>query len=277
MINKTTFTDKIAAVRRQVKSHAPLIHCLTNHISINDCANVILTVGAKPIMAEHPAEVADITAAAKALVINLGNISDTRMQSMDIAGKTAQAKGIPISIDLVGIACSTLRLAFAREFIATCKPAIIKGNISELKAFGGLATFAKGIDASPEDMLTDHNAAEVFPFLKNLSQRTGAVIAVTGKTDIVSDGQNIYLLANGCEMLSAITGTGCMINALAGAFLAGCDPLIAAISALSLMAISGELAAAKAAGPGSFKIHLLDNLFCLQPEELTARLRLTVV
>ncbi len=277
MINKTTFTDKIAAVRHQVKNHAPLIHCLTNHISINDCANVILTVGAKPIMAEHPAEVADITTAAKALVLNLGNISETRMQAMNIAGKVAQQKGLPITIDLVGVACSTLRLAFAREFIATCKPAIIKGNISELKAFGGLSTSAEGIDASPSDMLTDQNAVEVFSFLKNLSQRTGAIIAVTGKTDIVSDGQNIYLLANGCEMLSAITGTGCMINALAGAFLAGGDPLIAAISALSLMAISGELAAAKAAGPGSFKIHLLDNLFCLQPEELTARLRLTVV
>lgn len=277
MINKTTFTDKIAAVRHQVKNHAPLIHCLTNHISINDCANVILTVGAKPIMAEHPAEVADITTAAKALVLNLGNISETRMQAMNIAGKVAQQKGLPITIDLVGVACSTLRLAFAREFIATCKPAIVKGNISELKAFGRLSTSAEGIDASPSDMLTDQNAVEVFSFLKNLSQRTGSIIAVTGKTDIISDGQNIYLLANGCEMLSAITGTGCMINALAGAFLAGGDPLIAAISALSLMAISGELAAAKAAGPGSFKIHLLDNLFCLQPEELTARLRLTVV
>ncbi|MGL5269498.1 MAG: hydroxyethylthiazole kinase [Selenomonadaceae bacterium] len=277
MINKTTFTDKIAAVRHQVKNHTPLIHCLTNHISINDCANVILTVGAKPIMAEHPAEVADITTAAKALVLNLGNISETRMQAMNIAGKVAQQKGLPITIDLVGVACSTLRLAFAREFIATCKPAIVKGNISELKAFGGLSTSAEGIDASPSDMLTDQNAVEVFSFLKNLSQRTGSIIAVTGKTDIISDGQNIYLLANGCEMLSAITGTGCMINALAGAFLAGGAPLIAAISALSLMAISGELAAAKAAGPGSFKIHLLDNLFCLQPEELTARLRLTVV
>ena len=238
---------------------------------------MILTVGAKPIMAEHPAEVADITTAAKALVLNLGNISETRMQAMNIAGKVAQQKGLPITIDLVGVACSTLRLAFAREFIATCKPAIIKGNISELKAFGGLSTSAEGIDASPSDMLTDQNAVEVFSFLKNLSLRTGAIIAVTGKTDIVSDGQNIYLLANGCEMLSAITGTGCMINALAGAFLAGGAPLIAAISALSLMAISGELAAAKAAGPGSFKIHLLDNLFCLQPEELTARLCLTVV
>ncbi len=277
MINKTTFTDKIAAVRHQVKNQAPLIHCLTNHISINDCANVILTVGAKPIMAEHPAEVADITTAAKALVLNLGNISEPRLQAMNIAGKVAQAKGLPITIDLVGVACSTLRLAFAREFIATCKPAIIKGNISELKAFGGLSTSAEGIDASPADMLTDQNAVEVFSFLKNLSQRTGAIIAVTGKTDIVSDGQNIYLLANGCEMLSAITGTGCMINALTGAFLAAGDPLIAAISALSLMAISGELAATKAAGPGSFKMHLLDNLFCLQPEELTARLRLTVI
>lgn len=277
MINKTTFTDKIAAVRHQVKNHTPLIHCLTNHISINDCANVILTVGAKPIMAEHPAEVADITTAAKALVLNLGNISETRMQAMNIAGKVAQQKGLPITIDLVGVACSTLRLAFAREFIATCKPAIVKGNISELKAFGGLSTSAEGIDASPSDMLTDQNAVEVFSFLKNLSQRTGSIIAVTGKTDIISDGQNIYLLANGCEMLSAITGTGCMINALAGAFLAGGTPLIAAISALSLMAISGELAAVKAAGPGSFKIHLLDNLFCLQPEELTARLRLTIV
>ena len=124
--------------------------CITNPISINDCANAVLAVGAKPIMAEHPREVSEITAGAKALCVNLGNITDARLESILLSGKTAKALDIPHCIDMVGVGCSSLRLELAREYVRQCSPQIIKGNLSEVKAFCGLPAHAVGIDAGEE-------------------------------------------------------------------------------------------------------------------------------
>lgn len=260
----TTQTLKIAdllAIRHRVKAQKPLIHCITNHISINDCANVVLAVGAKPIMAEHPAEVAEITASAQALAVNLGNISDTRMQSMLISGKAAYENKIPTIIDMVGVGCSQLRLDFAQKFIATCRPSIIKGNMSEIKALCGLASSAQGIDVGDKDVVTTDTVAADITMLKALAVRTGSVVVTTGVIDIITDGNVAYLIENGCEMLAMITGTGCMLNVLTAAFISE-DILGGAVLATAFMGICGEVSQT-GPGTGSFKTALLDSLFSL--------------
>lgn len=271
---KLSITD-LLSIRHGVKAGKPLIHCITNHISINDCANVVLAVGAKPIMAEHPAEVAEITAAAQALAVNLGNITDTRMESMRVSGKTALAKNIPSIIDIVGVGCSRLRLDFAKNFIADCRPSVIKGNMSELKALCGMESAAKGIDAGDQDRVTEDTLAHDLAILEALSSRTGAVVAATGAIDIVTDGRSAYVIENGCEMLAMITGTGCMLTVLAASFISSKNIVGGTVLATALMGICGELSR-HVKGTGGFRSALLDCIFSLPDDKFEERIRYTV-
>lgn len=274
MTKQACSITELAALRQKVKADKPLIHCITNHISINDCANVVLAVGAKPIMAEHPDEAAEITSVAQALAVNLGNINDARMASMLISGKTARDKGIPAIIDIVGVACSRMRLAFAEQFITDCRPQIIKGNMSEMKALTGVASGAKGIDAGERDAVTTANADDGIALLKALALKTGAVIVASGPVDIITDGTDTCLIENGCEMLAMLTGTGCMLNVLTAAFLAGSKEraMTAAVLATSMMGICGELAENER-GTGTFHVLLLDALYSLNEETFAERIR----
>ena len=271
--------EKFAMVRKTIRDSKPLIHCITNPISINDCANVVLATGAKPIMAEHPREVAGITGMAKALAVNLGNITDARMESILISGVEATKKNIPAIIDVVGVTCSDLRLSLAQEFIQKCRPAVIKGNISEIKALSGITTDAVGLDASDQDLFSMENIKsllQVIEIVKSLSNKTGAVVLASGKVDTISDGKCTYLIENGCEMLSSITGTGCMLNVLTGAFLSTTDPIDAAVYATAMMGISGELAETDQ-GCGTFRCRLLDTINTIHQEELSKRIKLKSV
>ena len=275
MINQTLNITDLLAIKRKVKEEKPLIHCITNHISINDCANVVLAVGAKPIMAEHPAEVSQITASAKALAVNLGNINDTRMKSILLSGKTAFEKNIPSIIDIVGVACSSLRLDFTNKFIFECHPSIIKGNLSELKALCGIKSHAKGVDAGEKDALTNDNLLTNIAMLKSLSLKTGSVVIATGVVDIITDGNNTYLIKNGCEMLSMITGTGCMLNVLTAAFISNKNIIGGAVLATAFMGICGELSR-NTKGTGTFKTALLDSIFSLSDDKLTEKIQYTL-
>lgn len=158
--------QRILQLRKRIKEEKPLIHCITNPISIHDCANVVLAVGARPIMAEHPAEVTDITASAGALMLNLGNITDARIESMKRSMRTAMENKIPVLLDLVGVACSDLRLDLARELLSIGHPAVLKGNMSELLAVSGLPSHAIGIDAGAQDALTAENMETVSEVLR---------------------------------------------------------------------------------------------------------------
>jgi len=235
----------------------------------------VLAIGAKPIMAEHPAEVADITAGAKALAVNLGNITDSRMKSMLISGRTAFEKRIPCVVDIVGVGCSRLRLDFAREFISACRPNVIKGNMSELKALCGMESGAKGIDVGENDVVSDDNLAHSIEMLKALSSKTGSVVAATGAVDIITDGTDTCLVKNGCEMLPLITGTGCMLNALIASFISSKDILGGCVLAAALMGICGELSR-DARGTASFKTELLDWIYCLTDSKFAEKIRLTI-
>lgn len=259
----------ICRITERVKKSAPLIHCITNPISINDCANALLSVGAKPIMAQHPGEVCEITSVSNAFAANLGNITDTRLQSIWLSGKMAKQHRIPQIIDVVGVCCSRLRLDFAQEYIQEICPDIVKGNISEIRALTGKDYAAKSIDASQKDMKLEENISVV----KKLSAKTGAVVLASGKTDIISDGDEVFLLHNGCEMLPLITGTGCMLNALTAAYLSCGDILGAALAGASVLGIAGELSSF-APGTGSFRAALMDNLYIMDSAVIRERIRI---
>ncbi|MGN9163837.1 hydroxyethylthiazole kinase [Tissierellaceae bacterium HCP3S3_D8] len=262
MIDQKLTIDRLLKIKRNIKLDKPLIHCITNPISINDCANMVLATGAKPIMAEHPLEVSEITINSQGLGVNLGNITDIRMNSMMISGKTAYKNNIPQVIDLVGIGCSKLRLDYAKEFILQCHPNVIKGNISEIKAIYGMESNAKGIDVGIHDMITDENFHEIMEIVRRLALQREAVVVATGEVDIISDGTSNYLIKNGCEMLSMITGTGCMLNVLIASYISCGDILGGTILAVALMGICGELSQ-DVRGTGSFRTKLIDNMYSI--------------
>lgn len=229
----------------------------------------MLAVGAKPIMAEHPREVSEITAGAKALCVNLGNITDARMESMLLSGKTAKALDIPHCIDMVGVGCSSLRLELARQYVRECCPWIIKGNLSEIKAFCGLPAHAVGIDAGEEE----NALSETVPMAKQLARETGSVVFVTGAIDIAAGQERVFLIRNGNPMLCRVTGTGCVANVLAGTFLSERKPLEAAVLAAVLLGIAGETACGER-GLGSYRVSLIDQLSAMTENDINERIRI---
>lgn len=263
----------IAEIRKYTKEAAPLIHCITNPISIHDCANIILAAGARPIMAEHPAEVAEITAVASALMLNLGNITDARIESIQRALKEANRRKIPVLLDLVGVTCSSLRREFARKLLADGRFAVIKGNISEILAAADLPFHGTGIDAGSQDAISEANEARYCTTAKKLAEYLGCTVMATGKLDLIADRHQAFLIANGHTALSGITGTGCMVGALTAAYLPASVALAftgipAALLAAITMGISGEHAASGSRGPGSFQAALLDEIFCMTDSQL---------
>ncbi len=273
MQNRKWEIDKLLEIRYQVRQKSPLIHCITNPISIHDCANAVLAVGARPIMAEHPGEVCEITDTAKALAVNLGNITNVRMESMLLAGRCARKKDIPVVIDLVGVGCSSLRLAYGRRFLEECSPWVIKGNLSELKALAGVENHADGIDVGEKDRITKDSVFYSEELLKDLSRKYKAVVMATGEIDLVTDGQDFYTIENGCKMLAKVTGTGCMLNVLTAAFLSEKQSVESSLLALLLMGVSGELAN-QTQGPATFQIQLMDLLYGITDMELRQKCRI---
>ena len=264
-------TEKIVEAVRKTKQMHPLIHCLTNHITINDCANIILAAGAKPIMAEHIKEVEEITLKAKALVINIGNISDDRIASIFLSGNIAKQKGIPIIFDPVGVAGSNFRRELSREILLKLTPNIIRGNMSEIKALYGIETQRVGVDVAEDDITNDENIVNLADIVNGFAIKQRAVVVATGKTDIIADSDNVYFINNGVKMLSEVTGTGCMCTSLTGVYASCGDYMGAAIAGASVMGISGEIAKENCKGIGSFKAALLDSLYNISDEIIRQR------
>ncbi len=250
-----------------LKIEKPLIHCITNHISINDCANIILACGGKPIMAEHPAECAEITKASNAFLLNLGSINDTRMKSGLISAQAAREIGIPIIIDLVGVACSKLRLEYSLSFVKRFSPSVIKGNASEIRAFAGLKNSTVGVDAGIDD------EKELDLISQGLAKKYSSVIMITGENDYISDGKSTFIIKNGTKMLCDITGTGCMLGSLTALFLTNAPALEACVSATAFMGVCGELSASNK-GIGSFKTALFDSFYTISGTEISKRILL---
>lgn len=280
---KSQMLNEIFRIRAAVQQKAPLIHCITNPISIHDCANVVLAAGGRPMMAEHPAEVEEITVTAGALALNLGNITDARRASILIAGKAAMERHIPVILDMVGIGCSRLRRELTEEFLkqrmsgtvrVSESPLILKGNMSELKALAGADYHVSGVDVDSRDVLSENNRSEIIELAKSVAKTYGAVVLASGKTDLVTDGEQVCLIDNGCEMMGRITGTGCMLNVLAGTYMSSGEPVAAAAAACVVLGISGEIAAGRCRGTGSFQAAFQDVLFCMTDEDIRRRIRI---
>lgn len=257
----------------EVKSKSPLIHCITNPISINDCANAVLSIGGKPIMAEHPGEVEEITSIANALFLNLGNITDSRFESIRISALTANKLSIPSIIDLVGITCSTLRLNYVKDLLKDYSPSIIKGNLSEIRAFCGADFKSIGIDSVETHDKLDSLTEDV-ELITSLATRFKCVVLASGKTDIISDGNNTLYVNNGSPMLPLITGTGCMQGVLAATFLAVANPQDAAFLAAKTLGVCGEIAEIKSShkGLGTYHIALLDAISTITAKKISSHL-----
>ena len=273
--------QRLLQLRKQIKEEKPLIHCITNPISIHDCANVILAVGARPIMAEHPAEVEEITASSGALMLNLGNITDARIKSMKCSMGRAVENKIPVLLDLVGVACSDLRLDLARELLSIGHPAVLKGNMSELLAVSGLPSHAIGIDAGAQDALTSENLDAVSDVLKAFSRNNQAVVLATGKQDFVTDGVGALTAAflPGCEdhiakEMTDRTEAGVWSGSEMGLNGRSGNYLDAAVLGTALMGIAGEQAEKISRGPGSFQVNLLDEIYGISDRQLLGMLKI---
>ena len=254
--------NKICNIQEQVKINKPLIHCITNPISINGCANAILSVGAKPIMAEHPKEVCEITGTSDALMLNIGNITDIRMESILLSLKKASETGIPVLLDIVGIACSKFRREYVLKLLKTSVPSVIKGNYSEITALHNEEYFSPGVDA---DVSLD--VCHISDTAKTLAIKYKTVILATSETDIITDGTRVVYVKNGIPSLASVTGTGCMLGALCTAFMTSASPIDGAVSACVYFGICGEMAKTKS-GNGSFMVNLMDKISTLSKEKI---------
>lgn len=258
----------ISEIRNSVKQSSVLIHCITNPISINQCANAILSAGARPMMAEYPEEAAVITASAGALMLNMGNLTDVRKQSMLISAKTAKEKGVPFVLDVCGAACLPTRREYALSLIKASLPSVIKGNYSEITALAREDYSSSGVDAD-KALLTEQMSLTA----KELAQKLGTVILASGETDIVSDGESTVLIHNGTKQLGTVTGTGCMQGALCAAYLSAADSFDAAVAASVVFGICGELSQTDK-GSGSFMVNLLDELSTVSDETVTELMKI---
>ena len=240
-----------------VRERSPLIHCITNPISINQCANAALALGARPIMAEHPGEAAEITATAGALLLNTGNITDARMESMAISAAVARDREIPWALDAVGAACSTMRRDFILRLISDNPPTLIKGNYSEIRALWDSSYSSAGVDADGT-LGVDAMAAAAAA----LARSNGTMVLASGKTDIVTDGTRTAFIDNGTPQLGSVTGTGCMLGVICACMLAVSQDIHAVAAACGILGIAGELAATEK-GPGTFMGGLMDAIWSL--------------
>ena len=258
----------------RVYARAPLVHAITNYVTINDCANVLLACGASPIMADDPGEVAEITATCAGLVLNLGTLHQHTIPAMVSAGQTANALGHPVVLDPVGVGASALRTDTARMLLEKVCFSVIRGNVSEIKALALGHSHAHGVDASGADV--GDPLEQTLALAQTLARQQGAVVAITGATDVVTDGSRTYCIHNGHPFLSRVTGTGCMLSALIGAYVSASPQQVleATAAAVCTMGVCGELAFARMTpqdGNGSYKTYLMDALCTLTGEELEVR------
>ncbi|MGE5604781.1 MAG: hydroxyethylthiazole kinase [Bacteroidota bacterium] len=262
----------IAQLLRDVKTKKPLVHHLTNYVTVNDCANIVLALGGSPVMADDAGEVEEMVGIASALVINIGTLNARTIEAMLLAGKKANQLGIPVVLDPVGAGATALRTTTAAKLIQEVKLAVLRGNMSEIKVVAGAAARTRGVDSADDGA----GAAEL---ALNLAKRLGCTVAITGVQDIVSDGSRSGLIDNGHPSLARITGTGCMATSLIGCY-AGvtADSYLAACAGLITMGLAGEKAAASlngSEGIGSFKVKLMDGIDRLTPDELLRESKLT--
>jgi hydroxyethylthiazole kinase len=263
-----------------VFNKTPLVHCITNYVTVNDCANILLACGASPIMADDEDDALEITSICNALAINIGTLNKRTINTMFKVGKKANELNHVTVLDPVGAGASSLRTDTALQLIDQIKFSVIRGNVSEIKtiAFGSGST--KGVDADVSDTVTESNLDDAVLFVKKLSAKTGSIIAMTGAIDIVANSEKAYIIRNGHPKMSKISGTGCMLTVVAAAYcVANPDNMLDAVAAaVAAIGLCGELAhekmVKKDAGTSSLRTYLIDEMSKLTPQVLEGGLKI---
>ncbi len=254
--------EALSQALMKIRHKKPVIHTMTNWVTAGEVANALQAIGARPIMAISKDEVTEIVANADGLVINLGTPDPLRIEAMLLAARQANTLGRPVILDPVGAGASNFRLEAIRTIFSQIRISIIRGNQAEIGILSEMGGKLRGIDA-------DQGPSDLYRAAKILSQKTGSVVAISGQEDWVVKDKRKVVIENGHPLMSQITGTGCMLSAIMGAFAAvEQDPFIAAVGACVLFGLAGERASIGVKGPGTFKAALLDALFTLKPEEI---------
>ena len=249
-----------------VREKSPLVHCITNYVTVNDVANAILAVGASPIMSDEPQDVEDITSICDGLVLNIGTLNQRSIEGMHRAGRKARELGHMVLLDPVGAGASGLRTRTAAELLDEVHPDVVRGNASEVRALAVGSTTTRGVDASAADAVSEENLDQMVAFAKSFAADARATVAITGAIDLVADADRCYVIRNGRPEMSSITGTGCQLSGIACAFAAACpDDVTAAVaSAVSCMGLAGEVGFSHLApyeGNATLRNRIIDALF----------------
>jgi hydroxyethylthiazole kinase len=257
-----------AGLLATVRSKRPLIHHITNSVTINDCANITICAGAAPVMAEAPEEVAEMVAAAGALVLNIGTLSATQVEAMLAAGRRANELGIPVVLDPVGVGATRFRTETAQRILDTLDVAVLKGNAGEIGVLAGTGGSVRGVDSGGI-------AGDPVETARECARLTGTVVSMTGAVDVVTDDRRVFLVGNGNPAMDRLSGTGCMASSVTAAFVAVADDYaVASAAALAALGRAGERAALEARGPYSFRTALFDELAGLTPDDLAGHARI---
>ncbi len=259
---------RAAEALARLREEHPLIHHITNQVVMNDTANLTLHLGALPVMAHAPEEVGDMVSVAGALVLNTGTLTTETIATMLIAGRRANALGIPIVLDPVGAGANRFRTEMNARLLSELRIAVVRGNAGEIATLAGAGGRVKGV----ESVGAVENPAAV---ARELARRCGAVVAITGQRDLISDGRRTLAVDNGHRWLTTLTGTGCMATTAVACFAAVERELpLAVAAALAAYGLAAEQAAPQASGPASFKVAFLDRVYLLTPEQLAQGARI---
>jgi Hydroxyethylthiazole kinase, sugar kinase family len=256
-----------------VRKNSPLVHNITNYVTVNDVANVLLASGGSPIMSDEPDDVEDITAICGGLNINIGTLNKRSIEGMFKAGRKAAELGHVLLLDPVGAGASALRTDTAVKLMDEIKFSCIRGNISEIKTLALGSGTTKGVDADVADAVTDETLDSAVKFVKDFAKKAGAVVAITGAIDLVSDGDRCFVIRNGRPEMGKITGTGCQLSGLTTAFLvANPDNLLeAAAAAVCTMGLAGEIGWSymqEGDGNSTYRNRIIDAIYNMDAETL---------
>lgn len=272
MNQQTTKIDTLYEIFQKIRQNTPLVHCLTNTVTVNDCANILLAAGASPTMAHHEKEVVEVTSGCKSLVCNLG--ATEYYDSMLLAATQASQLHHPLIIDPVGICGSTFRRNFLKKLLHTSLPSCIRGNAAEIAAFVLDCSTIMGVDAAEMSNLSDTDFRSLKSLVMSFARKQKCIVIISGATDFITNGEQIFHVKNGSPFMQQITGAGCMSSALLGAFLAEENSIYGALSSCLVMGICGEIAAtittAKNGGTMRFHNNLIDQMSLLSQETFQA-------
>ncbi len=284
---ETNLLNRIDKTLKNIREKNALTHCITNSVTINDCANAVLAIGGSPFMAEDAEELEEVVTIADVLVINIGKLSKNQIESMNISSKTANKTNTPIILDPVGVGVTELRNNTTMNLIENYDITAIRGNISEIKAIAKLSgvldesNTAKGVDVNAYDIITEENLKANCELISNLASKLNTVILASGPIDILTDGEITVAIDNGDDMMPRITGSGCMLSSIVGSCIGGSNPFDGTLVAILAMNIAGERARAKVdendEGTGSFRAYLIDYLYKTDSETLINKANIRII